>query len=163
MPLGIIIKDRPVDWQKVRQIIEDKHNARRARWNAEGFQQAGLQAKRAAEIMGDDYRDGSFGLSVPIQVDGLLMDVCRERTGTTEWRKHKHFLRWLTKQPELNWMTDNFKRGIDRLLSEADDTKCTPCFEKSEHSHAQDLNKLPEYYRRGIDASKPITIRKRQP
>lgn len=131
--------------------------------NAEGFQRAGEQAKRAAEVMGDDYKGGTFGMSIPIQVDGLLMDVCRERTGTTDWRKHKHFLRWLKKQPEMNWLEKVFPKGVDRLLSEADDSKCTPCFEKSADTQAQDLSKLPEYYRRGIDASKPVEIKRRQP
>ena len=161
MPLGIIIKNRPVDWQRVRQIIADRHNARRNYMNREGFQKAGEQAARAAELMGSDFKGGTFGLSVPIQTDGMLMDLCRERTGTTEWRKHKQFLKWLSKQPELDWLTKKFGKGIDRLLAEADDTKCSPCFEKSEHSKAQDLSKLPSYYRQGVDASKPVQIRRR--
>ena len=161
MPLGIIIKDRPVDWQRVRQIIADRHNARRDYMNREGFQKAGEQAKRAAEVFGSDNRNGSFGLSVPVATDGMLMDLARERTGSPDWRRNKTFLKWLVKQPELSWMTTVFKKGIDRMLSEADDSKLEFQYEKNPNAKAQDLSKLPSYYRQGVDASKPVQIRRR--
>lgn len=150
MSLNIIIRNQnPVDWKKVTQLRQDKENAQRDWYNREGYKQIGKRQERVAQLLdGPGTRNHGLMLSVPVWLDGKLMDVCREANGHTEWRRDKKFISWLAKQEDMSWMKKYFGKGLDRMIAEADDSMLTPAYQRE--TAQQDLAKLPAHYRQGV-------------
>ena len=121
MPLNVIIKSRPVDWRAVHKELEGRQNERINRFNKEGWKIASrLVAEGAKQFKDGKSPIGDKLLSVPVQLDGLLMDDCRRCEGHSDWRRSKSYLTRLAKQPEMSVLPTHYQRGLDIMKETAD-------------------------------------------
>jgi hypothetical protein len=152
MPLNIIVKSSPpVRWEKVVEVKHQRENARRDWYNRIGLQRLHAHSDAIARrIEQNGHRDV---LVFDRTFDGLMMDQCRQLNGTTDWKHHKDYLRWVLKQPEQAGISQHQKRQLEQLISEAGEHTPPPAYERDKSVQAQrrsDFAKLPKHMQRGL-------------
>jgi len=135
--------------KQLKRVLTEREDNRRRYWNEEGWKQTEKAAERHAKIFDKRKNEhGELAFSCPIQFDGKMTDICREKFGHTDWKRDASYLKWIRKQPEAAWMDRNWSKGLDRMIDEAEDMKYQPApFQQKSKEAKTDLSKLPACYR----------------